>query len=112
MFGGLKYFLDEGYFNNHRTLTFNTKYQHRQYEILAVGLSEVSYQDESDYRYYDFIHAGNEQEWMDFVENVSAMTIYGSLDSLEMTDKILTLSTCNDYTEDGRLFVIARLIKE
>ena len=112
MFGGLKYFLDEGYFNEHRILTFNTKYQHRQYEIMAVGLSEVSYQDETDYRYYDFIHAGNEQEWMDFVENVSAMTVYGSLDSLEMTDKILTLSTCNVYTEDGRLFVIARLIKE
>ena len=111
MFGGLKYFLDEGYFNEHNILTFNTKYQHRQYEIMAVGLSEVSYQDEDTYRYYDFIHAENEQQWQDFVDNVGSMTVYGSLDNLQMTDKILTLSTCNDYTEDGRLFLIARLIK-
>ncbi len=111
MFGGLKYFLDESYFNQHHILTFNTKYQHRQYEIMAVGLSEVSYQDEDTYRYYDFIHAENEQQWQDFVNNVGSMTVYGSLDNLQMTDKILTLSTCNDYTEDGRLFLIARLIK-
>lgn len=112
MFGGLKYFLDEGYFNDHRVLTFNTKYQHRQYEILAVGLSEVSYQDEDDYRYYDFIHAENQEQWQEFVDNVGSKAIYGSLDALRPTDKILTLSTCNDYTEDGRLFIIARMIKD
>ena len=26
-------------------------------------------------------------------------------------DKILTLSTCNSYTEDGRMFVVAKRVK-
>ena len=111
MFGGLKNYLDESYFNEHKQLSFNTLYQHRDYEVIAVGLSEVSYQDESDYRYYNFIHAENINDWQDFVTNVSALTVCGDLSSLEPTDKILTLSTCNDFTEDGRLFLIAKLKK-
>ena len=112
MFGGLKKYLDESFYENHKTITFNTIYEHRTYEVVAVGLSEVEYQDESAYRYYNFIQANNTAEWNAFLDNIKSLSVYEfDADSLNETDKFLTLSTCNDYTEDGRLFVLAKRIE-
>ena len=110
MFGNLDSYLDQDYFNSHRTVSFNTIYEHRTYEIVAVCLSRVEYQDENSYRYYNFIQAENRAEWDAFVSNVNQLSIFSHDVDLEETDKVLTLSTCNNYTEDGRLFVVAKRI--
>ncbi len=111
MFGGLKKYLEEGYLEEHSTITFNTIYEYRTYEILCVCLSEVQYQDEDEYRYYDFIDATTEVELTTFKKNVRNLAIYGNVDDLTLDDEILTLSTCNSYTEDGRLFIVAKRVE-
>ena len=111
MFGNLDAYLDQDYYNAHKTVTFNTIYEHRTYEIVAVCLSRVEYQDENSYRYYNFIQAENQAEWDAFVNNVNKLSIFSKEVDLEETDKVLTLSTCNNYTEDGRLFVVAKRIE-
>ncbi len=110
MFGGLKKYLEEGYLEEHPTINFNTIYEYRTYEILAVCLSMVSYQDEDTYRYYDFISASTSVELNAFKENVAEHAVYGSAEELTLQDQILTLSTCNTYTEDGRLFIVAKRV--
>ena len=112
MFGDLDNYLDEGFYNAHKTVTFNTIYEHRTYEILAVCLAKVEYQDENAYRYYNFIQASNQAEWQAFLDNVKSLSVYPiDLSEIKETDKFLTLSTCNAYTEDGRLFVVAKRIE-
>jgi sortase B len=111
MFGELKKYLNDGYLEQHPYIQFNTIYEYRTYQIMAVCLSEVQYQDEATYRYYDFISAGTDQELANFIANVNELAVYGSADGLTKTDKILTLSTCNSYTEDGRLFIIAKQVE-
>lgn len=111
MFGGLKNYLQAGYLESHKYIQFNTIYEKRTYEIVAVCLSEVQYQDENAYRYYDFITSTSAQDLQDFVENVDALAVYGNADGLTLQDKLLTLSTCNSYTEDGRLFVVAKQVQ-
>ena len=111
MFGNLDAYLDQDYYNSHRTVTFNTIYEHRTYEIVAVCLSRVEYQDENSYRYYNFIQAENQAEWDAFVSNVNKLSIFSKDVDLAPTDKVLTLSTCNSYVEDGRLFVVAKRIE-
>ena len=69
---------------------------------MAGWLSEVQYQDEDAYRYYDFITSTSAQDLQDFVENVDALAVCGNADGLTLQDKLLTLSTCNSDTEDGR----------
>lgn len=46
MFGELKKYLDEDFYNAHKTIEFNTLYERGVYEVIEVGLSEVQYQDE------------------------------------------------------------------
>lgn len=112
MFGGLKNYLDQSFYENHKTITFNTIYEHRTYEVVAVGLSEVEYQDANAYRYYNFIQASNRAEWQAFIDNVKSLSVYDfDTSSIKETDKFLTLSTCNDYTEDGRLFIVAKRVE-
>ncbi len=111
MFGNLDAFLDQKYYEAHKLLNFNTIYEHRTYEIVAVCLSRVEYQDENSYRYYNFIQAENRAEWDAFVANVNKLSIFSHEVDLVETDKVLTLSTCNNYTEDGRLFIVAKRVE-
>ncbi|MCR5641159.1 MAG: class B sortase [Lachnospiraceae bacterium] len=111
MFGSLKNYLEEDFFKEYRYIQFNTIYEHRLYQVVCVGLSDVAYQDEDSYRYYDFIQANNMEEWEAFVSNVESLAIYKSDITLAPEDEILTLSTCNSYTEDGRLFIVAKRIQ-
>ena len=112
MFGSLsKYYEDVNFYRSHRTVNFSTIYEHRTYEIVAVCLSEVKYQDDSSYRYYNFIDAGNEAEWNAFAENVRSLTLYPEDLMLVPGDQVLTLSTCDDYKDNGRLFIVARRVR-
>ena len=111
MFGTLKNYLDQSFYNEHRTIEFNTLYEKREYEVEAVCLSEVAYQDDSDYRYYNFIQADTKGEWNEFYNDVVNRSVFGPDVDLKETDQILTLSTCNKYTRDGRLFIVAKRVK-
>lgn len=109
MFGGLKKYLKENYFNKHRTIRFDTIYEHREYEIEAVCLAKVKSADDNSFRYYNFIQADNENEWNAFIESAGSMVVNGSMDFVA-GDELLTLSTCNSYVEDGRLFLVAKRV--
>ena len=112
MFGNLDNYLEEDYYNEHRSVSFNTIYEYRTYEIVAVCLSEVEYQDAGGYRYYNFIQAGNRAEWDAFVNHVNNLSVFDGQVDLNNTEpeEVLTLSTCNDYVQDGRLFLVAKRI--
>lgn len=109
MFGGLKKFLSEKYFNEHTTIKFDTIYEHREYELVAVCLAKVQKSTDNTFRYYNFIQAKNENEWNAFTESVGAMVVNGGM-SVKAGDELLTLSTCNSYIEDGRLFLLAKRV--
>ncbi|MCR5452513.1 MAG: class B sortase [Lachnospiraceae bacterium] len=110
MFGGLKKYLDEDYYHEHEIVNFSTIYEKKQYKIVAVCLAQVEYQDDDSFRYYNFINADNEGEWNAFTNNISQLSVFSSSVSLLPGDEVLTLSTCNNYTEDGRLFLVAKRI--
>ena len=42
------------------------------------------------------------------MKNVKESNIMDEKIELSYGDKLLTLSTCNNYTEDGRLFLVAK----
>ncbi|MBO5303791.1 MAG: class B sortase [Lachnospiraceae bacterium] len=111
MFGELKKYLDEGFLAEHQTIQFDTLYEKRSYEIIAVCLSEVGYQDEPGTKYYDFIEAQSEAELNAFLETIRKCAVYDKTQDVTLSDSLLTLSTCNSYVEDGRLFVVAKKIQ-
>lgn len=110
MFGTLKQYLEQDYIADHSLILFDTIYEKQEYRVIAVCLSEVGYQDDDTYRYYDYINPSSKEEFDMYLREVRACAIYDDTKDLTMEDTLLTLSTCNSYTEDGRLFVVAKRI--
>lgn len=108
MFGGLKSYLNEGYWQEHRQIFFDTIYEKGTYEIFAVCLAQVQYRDEEGFRYYDFIQADSEEAFQEYLDNIEQLSVFMGTDMPVYGDEILTLSTCNNYVEDGRLFLVAK----
>ena len=80
------------------------------YDIIAVCLAKVEYQDEEVFRYYNFLNAENEEEFAEYKRNIEELKVYQDEVDMEYGDKLLTLSTCNSYIEDGRLFLVAKRV--
>lgn len=108
MFGGLKSFMDKGYFEKHQELVFDTIYEKAKYRIVAVCLSKVNYQDDDTFRYYNFLNAKSKEEFQAFLANIQQLTVFDQKIDISYGDELLTLSTCNSYVQDGRLFLIAK----
>lgn len=108
MFGELKQYLEPSFWREHKKITFNTIYEKAEYEIVAVCLSKVAEDGAGNFKYYDFIEAGSKKAFRQFVKNIKELNIMDEKLELSYGDKLLTLSTCNSYTEDGRLFLVAK----
>lgn len=108
MFGGLKSFMDKDYFEKHQELVFDTIYEKAKYRVVAVCLSKVNYQDDDTFRYYNFLNAESKEEFQAFLANIQQLTVFDQNIDISYGDELLTLSTCNSYVQDGRLFLIAK----
>ena len=111
MFGGLKRYLNYDYYQSHKTIIFKTLYEEQEYEVVGVGLSEVGYDDDDAYKYYNFIDAVTGAELQEFLDNIQSLSVFDETIDITSTDKILTLSTCNTYKEDGRMFIVAKRVR-
>lgn len=105
MFGSLKEYKSEKYYQKHKYIQFDTIYEKGIYEVMYVFHSKIYYEDEIVFKYYQFIDALSEQEFYSNMEEMKKMSIYDTGVQAEYGDQLLTLSTC-DYGEDDARFVI------
>ena len=50
------------------------------------------------------------RSWI-FLSTIRECAVYDKTQDVTDNDSFLTLSTCNSYVEDGRLFVVAKKIQ-
>lgn len=108
MFGDLDEYRSEAYYREHSALQFDSLYEEREYEIMAVFLSHVYKEGEEGFRYYDFYTAETEEAFQEFYENVMGNALYDTGVTAAYGDTFLMLSTCAYHEEDGRLVVVAK----
>lgn len=108
MFGDLDLYREEEFFKEHREIYFDTLYEERTYEIMAVFLSQVYENDQDVFKYYQFYEAKTPEEFDTFYENVKKLSFYDTEVEAEYGDTFLTLSTCTYHVEDGRLVIVAK----
>lgn len=108
MFGDLDLYLKESFFQEHPTISFDTLYEERVYEIVAVFRSQVYHAGDEVFKYYLFYEADTREEFEDFYRNIKALSIYDTGVEAEFGDTFLTCSTCAYHVEDGRFVVVAK----
>ena len=112
MFGNLDLYASEKYFDEHRYIRFDTIYEKGLYEVMYVFRSQVYSEEEIVFKYYQFIDALSELEFNSYMEDMAELSLYDTGVTARYGDKLLTLSTCDYITKDGRFVVVARKIAE
>ena len=110
MFGELPNYKDYEFYKEHKTVFFDTRYELRDYEVVAAFYAQVFPEDEEDdhFCYYKYTDLTNPQKFSEYVTNVKANAIYDTGITPVYGDELIALSTCNYHTEDGRFVVVAR----
>lgn len=108
MFGSLDEYESEKFYIEHKLINFDTLYEERVYEVMAVFPSRIYGEDEDVFKYYQFYQADTEEEFQDFYKNVKRLSLYDTGVTAEFGDTFITLSTCAYHVEDGRFVVVAK----
>ena len=114
MFGELPEYRSYDYYKEHKTIFFDTRFERRDYEVVAAFYAEVYYTDEEDgkFCYYNYKDLSSRYTFDEYIAKIKAMAIYDTGITPQFGDDIITLSTCNYHTENGRFVVVARMNKK
>lgn len=112
MFGHLMDYEDHDFYMGHKTFTFDTIREHREYQVLSVFRTEAYPEDDTEhFHFYDFIDAENAGAFDTYVKEVTSRSEYVTGVTAEYGEELLTLSTCAYHTEEGRFVVVAKRIE-
>ena len=114
MFGELPKYADKSFYEDHKIVFFDTRFAIQDYEVCAAFYGKIYPEEEEDdhFCYYKYKDLRNEKVFNEYIANVKANAIYETGVTPKYGDDIITMSTCNYHTEDGRFVVVARKIPE
>ena len=111
MFHDLLNYQDESYYQEHKTVVFNTIYGNAEYEVIAAFQTNIKEVEDTSFKYYQFFDADTAAEFDEYVNNCKALTPYDIPVKAKYCDKLITLSTCSYHTDEGRYVVVAKRVK-
>lgn len=108
MFGELKNYGTESYFQANREILFHTLYETGSYEVVTVLQTHIREETENGFRYYQFFNYETEEQFRECVNFIQENQIYDVENELTYGDRLLMLSTCDYAQDNGRFVVVAR----
>ena len=110
MFGTLDDYADKEFWEDHQYLYYDTLYEEHIYQVVCVFESRVLNKDEEGFRYYRFYGSETEEEFNDYIEGIKNLQLYDTGVDVSYGDKLITLSTCAYFTDEGRFVVVAKQV--
>lgn len=109
MFAGLEDYLDQEFQKAHPVIQFDTLKEFGDYQVMGIfSMSAV----EQANPLYDWITAGTEEAFNEYVAYVRQHSVYATGVDAEWGDHLLSLITCEYTHKDGRLIVVAKKVEE
>lgn len=108
MFSDLCKFESEEFYQEHKTIHFDTLADFGAYEIIAA-FKTVAYSQEG-FKYYHFINAEDEAAFDEFIAECKSLALYDTGVAAVYGDKLITLSTCEYSRTNGRMVIVAKLV--
>ena len=89
MFGALESYKDKDFYEEHKSIQFDTLTEQAEYEIVAV-FKTVAYSSEG-FRYYDFVDAEDEKAFDEYVSKCKEFALYdtGVTAKITVTNSLL-----------------------
>ena len=111
MFANLMKYTKKSFWEEHKTIVFDTLEEHKEYEVMAAFKTVVYSDSPESFKYYHFVDAENEEEFNAFVEKCKELSFYDTGVEAEYGDKFITLSTCEYSKKNSRMVVVAKRVK-
>ncbi len=113
MFAPILNYRDENFYNEHKTIRFDTLDRLGEYEIVAAFNSQVYKQNETDvFKYYYYQDLSDPDRFAEYVAQCKAASLYDTGVDAEYGDELITLSTCAyTYLTNLRFVVVAKLVR-
>ena len=111
MFANLMKYTKKSFWEEHKTIVFDTLEEHKEYEVMAAFKTVVYSDSPESFKYYHFVDAENEEEFNAFVEKCKELSFYDTGVEVEYGDKFITLSTCEYSKKNSRMVVVAKRVK-
>ena len=108
MFADLCKFESEKFYQEHKTIYFDTLSDFGEYEIVCVFKTAAYSAD--GFKYYHFVDATDEAEFNTFLAECRSLALYDTGVTASYGDKLITLSTCEYSRANGRMVVVAKLV--
>lgn len=108
MFGSLKNYQSQSYWQEHRYIYFDTLTERHTYEIFAVFTTTAT--KGKGFAYHQFVDADDQAEFDGYISDCQAAALYDTGITPQYGDKLITLSTCEYSQKNGRLVVVAKRI--
>jgi len=104
MFHALRNYADEDFYDKHKYIVFDTLYDKYTWEIFSF------YRAHTDFYYIQVIFK-DEEDFYSLASQMKDLSIYETGVGITRDDRILTLSTCTNETDDTRFVLNAKLIE-
>jgi sortase B len=106
MFKQLNSYKEESFYQEHQSITLYLEEQKYQYEVAAIYVTSVAKSGD----YYNYLHKETRNKQKEYLQGMAAYQLYDTGVTVHETDELLSLSTCEYSSTNGRLIVLARRI--
>ena len=106
MFADICKYTDKSFYEEHKTIKFDTLSSLGEYEVVAVFKFDTN---NESFKFNEYT-AMDEAEFDEFMENVHSRQLYDTGVDAEYGDELLTLSTCEYTYKNGRFVVVAKKV--
>lgn len=108
MFTHLMDYEEKDFYKKHKIIQFDTLYEKRQYEVVAVFRSQIYRENEAVFKYYCYGGSLSEKQYTTYIENCIKLSIHKTGVKPVYGEQLLTLVTCAYHEDEGRFVVVAR----
>ncbi len=106
LFSDLVKYKKKSFWEEHPTISFDTLNESKEYEIYAAFEIDVQ-SGTNHFMFYQENSFNNEDDFNNFINETKSLSVYNTNITPEYGETLLTLVTCSDYNETGRVAVFA-----
>ncbi len=111
MMGQIKRYQDISFYRKHPTFRFDSLYEKYTWKVLALFIVDLTKEVDRNFDYRQPEYASGE-EFLAFVDEIRRRSVIDTPVDVIETDRIVCLSTCTYVSDDARLVVVGRLVRE
>lgn len=105
MFKQLNGYKDKDFYKEHPEITLYLRNQKYSYDVVAIYVTNISWSG----GYYNYLHGNTREEQIEYLQNkMAAYQLYDTGLTVTQDDELLSLSTCEYSSTNGRLIVLAK----